>query len=342
MISKKTQLILISYIGFALILPFRVEAASTFILNGNGDNVVGQLRTISTGYRDTLLDIARDNGFGYHDIKLLNPDVDTWMPGEGYLVELPSQFVLPATQHKGIVLNIPEMRLYYYPPAKKNKPREVITYPLGVGRQGWSTPYVTTRIIEKKVNPKWYPPESIRMEHEEADDPLPKIVEAGPDNPLGDYAMRLGLPDYLIHGTNKPYGIGMRVSHGCIRLYPEDIEDLFQRVSLKTPVQIINQPYKVGIQNDIIYLEAHPFLEEDSEEFENNMTSIVNLIIGVTSGRNYEINWDIAFDVISEPKGIPVAIGMYIPESNIKKAIDGTEVVSIGGVELRLDTKLHD
>jgi L,D-transpeptidase ErfK/SrfK len=330
------------YIGFVLFLPLRTEAASSFILYGNGDTVIGQLRTISTGYRDTLLDIARDNGFGYQDIKLLNPDVDTWMPGEGHLVELPSQFVLPATPRQGIILNIPEMRLYYYPPAKKNKPREVITYPLGVGRQGWSTPYITTRIIEKKINPKWYPPESIRKEHEEADDPLPKIVEAGPDNPLGDYAMRLGLPDYLIHGTNKPYGIGMRVSHGCIRLYPEDIEDLFQRVSLKTPVQIINQPYKVGIQNDIIYLEAHPFLDEDSEKYENNMTSIVKLVIGVTGGRKYEINWATAYDVISEPKGIPVAIGMYIPESNTKEAIDGTEVVSIGGVELRLDTKLHD
>ena len=341
MVCKRMQLILIGYIGLVLFLSPRVEAAS-FTLYGNGDNVIGQLRTVSTGYRDTLLDIARDNGFGYQDIKLLNPNVDTWMPGEGHLVELPSQFVLPATLHKGIILNIPEMRLYYFPPVKKDKPREVFTYPLGVGRQGWSTPYITTHIIEKKVNPKWYPPESIRMEHEEADDPLPKIVEAGPDNPLGDYAMRLGLPDYLIHGTNKPYGIGMRVSHGCIRLYPEDIEDLFRRVSLKTPVQIINQPYKVGVQGDIIYLEAHPFLDEDSEEFENNLTSIVKLVIAITGGRNYEINWATAYEVISEPEGIPVAIGMYIPENNAKEVIDGTEVVSNEGFELLLDTKLYE
>jgi L,D-transpeptidase ErfK/SrfK len=338
------QLILIGYIWLVLFLPFRV-AAVTYPLNGNGDTVIGQPRTISTEFRDTLLDVARANGFGYKDIKLLNPDVDTWMPGEGHMVELPSQFVLPATPHQGIVLNIPEMRLYYYPQAEKDKPREVITYPLGVGRQGWSTPYITTRIIEKKVNPKWYPPESIRKEHEEADDPLPKIVEAGPDNPLGDYALRLGLPDYLIHGTNKPFGIGMRVSHGCIRLYPEDIEELFQKVSLKTPVQIINQPYKVGVQGEIIYLEAHPYLDEDSEVFKNNLTSIVKLVIAVTGKRNYEINWATAYDVISEPKGIPVAIGMYIPEqitTSAEEAVDGTDVVSTEGFELRLDTKLYD
>ena len=148
---------------------------------------------------------------------------------------VPSQFVLPVAPRDGIVLNVPEMRLYYYLPKKKNQPREVITYPLGVGREGWNTPYITTNIVEKKASPNWYPP-------------LPEIVKAGPDNPLGDFAMRLGQRDYLIHGTNKPYGVGMRVSHGCIRLFPEDIEALFEKVALKTPVRIINQPYKIGVK----------------------------------------------------------------------------------------------
>jgi len=206
------------------------------------------------------------------------------------------------------------MRLYYYPPKEDGKLQEVITYPLGVGREGWDTPYIKTQIIEKKVNPNWYPPESIRKEHEEAGDPLPKVVKAGPDNPLGNYALRLGNPAYLIHGTNKPYGIGMRVSHGCIRLYPEDIKALFSKVSLKTPVNIINQPYKIGVKDDVIYLEAHPFLVEDMEKYDNNLTSIVAMIIKISNERDYEFDWSVAYEAISKPSGMPIAIGMYLPK----------------------------
>jgi L,D-transpeptidase ErfK/SrfK len=346
MLDKKMEKIPFGLLCLILILfmPFRA-GAGTYDLYGNGDSVIGQLRTVTAEYKDTLLDVARAYGFGYQDIKLLNPSVDTWLPGEGHLVELPSQFVLPSSPRQGIVLNIPEMRLYYYPPAVEGKLRKVVTYPLGVGRQGWSTPYIKTRIIEKKVNPKWYPPESIRKEHEEANDPLPKIVEAGPDNPLGDYALRLGMPDYLIHGTNKPFGIGMRVSHGCIRLYPEDIEALFQEVKVKTPVQIVNQPYKVGVQDGIIYLEAHPYLHEDAEEFENNLTSIVKLIIDITSERNYEVDWAAAYDVINQPRGIPVAIGMYLTEQvqvSTEETVNGTGVKSPNALELRIDTELSE
>ena len=294
--------------------------ANRYVLNKTGDTVLGEIKTVVADERDTLLDIARKHGFGYQDMKLVNPDVDTWLPGEGKEITLPGKFILPVAPMEGIVLNVPEMRLYYYLPKEKGKLQEVITHPLGVGREGWNTPYMKTYIAEKKKNPNWYPPESIRKEHEEAGDPLPKIVKSGPENPLGYFAMRLGRPDYLIHGTNKPYGLGMRVSHGCIRLYPEDIESLFSEVTLKTPVNIINQPYKIGVKDNVIYLEAHPFLTEDTEKFENNLTSVVALIVEISKDKDYELDWAAAYDAINEPTGLPTAIGMLLPDATTIQA----------------------
>lgn len=288
--------------------------ANRYALSSTGDTVLGEIKTVFAEESDTLLDIGRRHGFGYQDMKLVNSGVDTWLPGDGKEITLPAKFILPVAPKEGIVLNVPEMRLYYYLPKQKGKPQEVITHPLGVGREGWNTPYMKTYISEKKKNPNWYPPESIRKEHEEAGDPLPKIVESGPDNPLGYFAMRLGRPDYLIHGTNKPYGLGMRVSHGCIRLYPEDIESLFSQVPLKTSVNIINQPYKIGVKDNVIYLEAHPFLVEDTEKFENNLTSVVALIVEISKDRNYQLDWEAAYNAINNPTGLPIAIGMLLPK----------------------------
>ena len=287
-------------------------ASRYLIEESNGNTVIGSTKIIYADERDTLLDIARNHGFGYQDMKLANVNVNTWLPDDGQEVVLPSQFILPVASMDGIVLNVPEMRLYYYPPKEKGKLQEVFTYPLGVGREGWNTPYIKTIIVEKKVNPNWYPPKSILKEHEEAGDPLPKIVKPGPENPLGNYAMRLGRRDYLIHGTNKPNGIGMRISHGCIRLYPEDIKELFSKVSLKTPVNIINQPYKIGVKNDVIYLEAHPFLDEDKEKYENNLTSVIALIIKISNNRKYQIDMRTAYEAIKNPTGLPIAVGIYL------------------------------
>ena len=285
-------------------------AAVSYTLESPGDSLIGAITTVHARYEDTLPDIARAKGLGHLEIKLANPGVDTWLPGEGEEIVLPTLFVLPDAPRNGIVLNIPEMRLYYFPPGQTtDETIEVITHPVGVGRQGWGTPYINTRIIQKKTRPSWYPPESIRKEHAEMGDPLPKRVPPGPNNPLGNYAMRLGLPEYIIHGTNKPFGIGMRVSHGCIRLYPEDIKSLYQQVKLKTPVNIVNQPYKVGIYNDRVYLEAHPYLVEDAGQFEGNLTSVVEMLINVTGDLAYEVDWDLAKSVIAESNGIPVEIG---------------------------------
>ena len=332
----------LTYIFLLFIFPC-ICSAESFSLHNEDDSMIGEISFASSRMRDTLLDIARENGLGVEEIKLANPHVDLWLPGKDREILLPTKFVLPVAKHEGIVLNIPEMRLYYFPPRKKNESIQVKTYPLGIGREGWGTPYVKTRVIEKKKNPYWNPPESIREEHAANGDPLPASIGPGPDNPLGNYAMRLGLPSYLIHGTNKPFGVGMRVSHGCIRLYPEDIEELFQQVGLGTPVRIINQPYKVGLFENRFYLEAHPFLSEDAERFEGNLTSVVKMIVGLTDEQDYEINWDLAKEVIRDARGIPVEIGrlkVTAPEfaaDSEQKSIPDRDA---NALELRLETSL--
>lgn len=287
--------------------------ADSFVFSDDS-NVVGAFVSARAEHQDTLLDIARYNGLGYNEIRLANEYVDTWLPGAGQEVVLPKRYILPATPHEGLVLNIPEMRLYFYPEKQKQADsRNVITYPLGVGRQGWGTPYVTTKITAKVADPAWYPPESIREEHAANGDPLPKVVPAGPDNPLGAYAMRLGLPSYLIHGTNKPWGVGMRVSHGCIRLYPEHIEALFKQVDVGTAVRIINQPYKLGLKEGVLYLEAHPVLEEDADKFKDGFTHVISLVLEqLGPDSEYEIDWELARQVTQEAQGVPIAIGMRL------------------------------
>lgn len=328
---------------FCLLLQLPLSGlvnAEIYLLENEADSVVGEIQHTWAESSDTLLDIARHNGLGYHEIKKVNPGLDTWLPETDREIILPSRYVLPVSKRKGLVLNIPEMRLYYFPPEKSEGKSQVITYPLGIGRQGWQTPYIDTRIIQKKKHPYWHPPESIREEHEANGDPLPRRVPPGPDNPLGDYAMRLGMPDYLIHGTNKPFGIGMRVSHGCIRLYPEDIEELFPRVKLKTPVQILNQPYKVGVLNDKIYLEAHQFLDEDAEQFRDNLTSVVKMIVKITSEEEYQIEWDLAKQVINEMKGIPIVIGRLKPEPPVEGQAETDSTAAQSSLSLQLETGL--
>ena len=172
---------------------------------------------------DTLPDIARRFNLGYEEIARANPGVDPWVPGEGREIVLPTQFVLPAAPREGLVINLAQLRVFYFPKVKEGEPQTVITHPIGIGKVGWQTPEGSTKVTGKRTNPTWFPPASVRKEHKEAGDPLPSKVPPGPDNPLGAHMMTLGWPSYLIHGTNKPYGVGLRSSHGCIRFYPEDI-----------------------------------------------------------------------------------------------------------------------
>ena len=246
--------------GMLLLTCMSAAHAATYELPADGIDVVGEITTVVASYEDTLVDLARTHGIGYQDIVRANPDVDVWIPGEGTEVVLPTRYILPPGPREGIVLNLAEYRLYYYPEPRAGEAPVVMTYPISIGRQDWETPLGQTRVTAKAVNPTWYPPQSVRDEHAAEGRPLARVVPPGPENPLGSRAMRLSLPGYLIHGTNRPAGVGMRVTHGCVRMFPEDIEFLFELVAVDTKVRIINEPVKIGWQGDELLIEVHPVL----------------------------------------------------------------------------------
>jgi L,D-transpeptidase ErfK/SrfK len=239
-------------------------ARNYFILESPEQSVIGTPQIVYTSEEDTLSDLAREYGLGYDEIVAANPDVDPWLPGKGTPVLLPTQYIIPDVPREGIVLNIATKRLFYFPEAEEGHPNTVMTYPIGIGRVGWETPLGESKVISKAVDPHWYVPASVRQEHAEAGNPLPSVVPPGPDNPLGSRVLKLDMPGYLIHGTNQPYGVGMRVSHGCVRLYPENIELLYDLVEIGNPVLIINEPYLLGRTNGELYFEAHEPLEDDT------------------------------------------------------------------------------
>lgn len=249
-------------VGAIGLLLAGVASALTYPLPPADTGLVGEIRIIEASDSDTLLDLGRAYGVGYEEMRRANPDVDLWLPGAGTEIVVPTRFVLPEAPRAGVVINLAEMRLYYYPPAAENGQRTVETYPISVGRMDWGTPLGETRIVAKEENPYWYPPQSIREEARAAGRALPEAVPPGPANPLGRHKMRLAIPGgaYLIHGTNNPWGIGMRVTHGCVRMYPEDIESLFARLPVDTPVRIVNQPVKAGWAAGALFVETHPVL----------------------------------------------------------------------------------
>jgi L,D-transpeptidase ErfK/SrfK len=230
------------------------------------DSVVGELQMTKVEGEDTFSDIARRFNLGYEELVHANPGIDPWLPGEGREIVLPTQYVLPNAPREGLVINLPQLRVFYYPKVREGEPQQVITHPIGIGKVGWSTPEGSTKVISKTKDPTWFPPASVRKEHREAGDPLPAKVPPGPDNPLGAYMMTLGWPSYLIHGTNKAYGVGMRSSHGCIRFYPEDIAQLYGDIPIGTKVTVVNQPLVLGWHHDAMYLQAFPVLEDDQRE----------------------------------------------------------------------------
>lgn len=272
-----------------------------------GSDLIGETEYVIARHEDTLLDIARTLDLGYNEIKAANPGVDSWLPGEGTRIVLPKGRILPDGERKGLVLNLAEMRLYFYEKTDAGALR-VYTHPVGIGRMDWRTPQGRTQVINKVIDPSWRPPASIKAEHAAQGDPLPDVVPAGPDNPLGRYALRLGIPGYLIHGTNKAYGAGMQVSHGCIRMNPEDIERLFPLVSKGTPVSIVNQPLKVGWREGVLYIEVHPPLEGENLQYDVALDTAVELIRKKTGDRQVSVDGAELRAAIAERRGIPVAI----------------------------------
>ncbi|MEO0574988.1 MAG: L,D-transpeptidase family protein [Pseudomonadota bacterium] len=329
--SWRMVALLIALVG----LLGRAASAEIFVLPPAGDDVIGAVTTVEASAADTLVDIARRHGLGYNDMVRANPAVDPWLPGEGTEVLLPTQFVLPDAPRRGVVLNLPEYRLYYFIAATSSAPAKVMTYPISIGRMDWETPLGMTKVVAKNERPSWYPPTSIRKEHEEAGDPLPRVVPPGPDNPLGDYAVRLGLPGYLIHGTNRPAGVGMRVTHGCIRMFPEDIAVFFASLPVGTPVRIVNQPVKLGWLNGALLVEAHvplatPAAPQEASDLtvdaaagdapvavdideladgEVDLTLMMRAFVAATRDRNAQPDWQQMEQVVYDGLGVPVPVG---------------------------------
>ncbi len=328
--------------GFMLSLLPLSAISESLSLPPAGSDLVGRIRYIKALQGDTLIDIAHRNSVGQDEIVMANPTESRyyWVPGEGTKVKIPDQFILPDAPRVGIVVNIPEMRLYYFPPgANKEAPTEVITYPISIGRMDWKSPLGVTKIVEKIKDPTWTPPESIKKEHALDGEILPDVVPAGPDNPLGQFAMRLGVKgSYLIHGTGqtKADGIGMMVTHGCMRMYPEDVAQLFPIVSLGTQVNLVNQPVKLGWYGDMLYIEVSQPLDDDNLNYKQLLSQATVLIQKKTADRpDFVLNGEALKHALEKPDGIPTAISGRVsttiqaanpgqqPQQNIPPVIQG-------------------
>ena len=264
----------------------------------NGDSVLGAITTHTTEENESLIELARKLDIGYNAITEANPLLDPFVPGANVLVTIPSAWILPYVEsYDGIVINISELRLYYF--TKNGSSQFVGTFPIGTGSQGHDTPPGNYRVVEKIVKPAWYVPESIKKERPE----LPKVVPAGPDNPLGSHALRLSSGDILIHGTNKPWGVGRGVSHGCIRLYPEDISRFFPMIPAGTKVTIVRQPVKVGLRESKVYLEVH----NDEFDKDSDYLATARTLLSKT-GLLKNISTEKLYRAIREKTGIPIVI----------------------------------
>lgn len=269
-------------------------------------NLFGEVRKIIARHEDTLLDIARNNGLGFVELVAANPGVDPWIPGAGRAITLPTAHLLPAGPREGLLLNLIDQRIYFFPPDGG----PIQTFAIGTGQEAWNTPVGKTKITRKKRNPSWYVPKSIRKEQPE----LPAVVPPGPDNPLGNHALYLGWRAYLIHGTNNAWGVGRRVSHGCIRMYPEGIEKLFPQVTPGTPVMVVKQETKTGWHDGQLYLEIHPNSEQNTELEETGRLTPVRVPelayrVAQAAGKDVkQVDWKLVKAAALERSGMPVPI----------------------------------
>jgi len=277
-----------------------------FLLDSPDQQIVGEIQVIEAGAEDTFVDVARAYNLGFDEIVEANPDVDPWIPGAGTRIILPTRFVLPDAAREGIVINLASKRLFYFLQPDEDGARALITFPIGIGRSDFATPTGVTTVTSKARDPVWYVPASIRREYAADGNPLPSMVMPGPDNPLGSHVLLLGMPSYLIHGTNKPAGVGMRVSHGCIRLFPENIEFLFDTVPVGVPVAIVNQPWLLGWEDDRLYLEAHPPLSDDARDWRVLLTEMLAAAMAAAPNGSASADPEILGSILSDQRGIPL------------------------------------
>jgi L,D-transpeptidase ErfK/SrfK len=291
-----------------LLLQCGVAEAVGYPVPAAGNDLIGEVQLARASRSETLLDIARIHDVGQEEIRLANPGVDRWLPAEGEPVLIPSHYILPDAPRRGLVLNLPEMRIYSFRPETGKASAMVDTYPASIGRMDWKTPLGGARIVRKQRDPSWRPPKSVRQEAAAEGETVPELVPPGPDNPLGTRALRLNIPGYLIHGTNKPYGVGMRVTHGCVRLLPEDIEHLFDRVKVGTPVQIVNQPVKTGWQDGVLHVEVHPPLDEDPVAQEDLLRFTLERVYEELETKPAVLDGRALRRAVEEMHGVPVAV----------------------------------
>jgi L,D-transpeptidase ErfK/SrfK len=287
-------------------------ATQRFELAPNQD-VVGEVQVVKATKEDTLTDIARRFNVGYEEITRANPKLDPWLPGEGAEVIVPSQFVLPDAPRTGLVINIAAMRIFYFPPVKKGERQVVFTHPIGIGKVGWRTPEGVTKIVRRQKDPTWRVPVSVRKEHHENGEELEPVIGPGPENPLGKYAFYLQWPSYLIHGTNKPAGVGLRSSHGCIRLYPEDIEQFFNMVPIGTQVRVVNQPFVFGWRDGELYMQPYDVLEDDTRDWARAQKRLLTKSLAVrlqqeVQQHHEQVDWNLVSSLAHSPRGVPVPI----------------------------------
>ncbi|MFN2361671.1 MAG: L,D-transpeptidase family protein [Marinobacter sp.] len=242
----------------------------TFAIDGD---LAGELSVMSTRYEDTFAAIGNRDSLGYLELVKANPGVDPWLPGEGTRITVPRHYVLPDGKREGIVINLAEYRLYYF------TENSVQVYPVGVGTEDNPSPLTDAEVTMPLESPAWYPPASIRAEYEASGDYLPRMIPPGPNNPLGTHALMLSEKGYLIHGTNKLFGVGMQVSHGCFRMYNEDISRFVYEVRKGTPVRVINEPVKIGLNGSEVWMEVHrpeeDYSEQDREELWHEVSKAV-------------------------------------------------------------------
>jgi L,D-transpeptidase ErfK/SrfK len=297
-------------LGCWVVMSAASAHAEIFALAADQD-LIGNPGQTESEQQDTLPDIARRYHLGFDEIIAANPGIDTWIPGAGKVIRLPMERLLPQVPRTGIVVNLTDGRLYYFRSDQDNR-AVVETYPISVGQMDWKTPLGVTTIVQKQKQPTWFPTKSVRDQHLKDGDVLPGAIPPGPLNPLGEYALRLGIPGgaYLIHGTNNPVGVGMQITHGCIRLYPEDIEYLFNEVPVGTSVRIVNQRIKTGWVDGALYLEVHHPLDGTDPKNVGDLTSLTRVIVAATLSRRVIVDWDTAGRVFEEATGEPTRISI--------------------------------
>ena len=295
-------------------LPAPVQT-ERFVLKP-GQDVIGEVQVVRIKPHQVLSDIARLFDVGNDAIQDANPKVDPWLAPVGTRVIVPTQFILPDAPHVGIVVNVAAMRLFYFPPHRPGQPQIVITHPVGIGRVGWPTYTGLTHIAGHIAHPAWIVPRSILAEHAREGVPLPRVVPAGPTNPLGNWAMPLSPDGYyanvLIHGTDKPAGVGRRVSHGCVHLYPEDIKQLFKEVPNGTPVRIVNQPFLFAWRDGRLYMQAYGPLQDDKRPWKTNATLLDRMLtrglIHDLARAQQRIDWRRVRSLVADPKVVPLPV----------------------------------